>query len=188
MNWLVQIFLFFKIDLFFIRMNNFSFRLRLKRLEKKIGQTINFVPQGDGFIDIACLDNDFSRFYIDPTSHLKSGTFIECSGGVHIGRYFHTGRSLTIFSVSHNYVSSSKIPYDEIILDKKVTVKDFVWCGANVTILPGVTIEEGAIIGAGSVITKDVPAYAIVGGNPAKVIKYRDKTHFEQLKNDKLFY
>jgi len=43
-----------------------------------------------------------------------------------------------------------------------------------VIILPGVTIHKGAIVGAGAVVTKDVPEYAIVGGNPARVIKYRD--------------
>ena len=48
-----------------------------------------------------------------------------------------------------------------------------VWIGANTTILEGVSIGDGAIIGAGSVVTKDIPPYAIAGGNPAKVIRYR---------------
>lgn len=54
-----------------------------------------------------------------------------------------------------------------------IIVKNDVWIGANSTILDGITIGNGAIIAAGSVVTKDVPAYAIVGGNPVKVIKYR---------------
>lgn len=48
-----------------------------------------------------------------------------------------------------------------------------VWIGYNAIILPGVNIGTGAVIGAGSVVTKDIPPYAIVGGNPAKIIKYR---------------
>lgn len=48
-----------------------------------------------------------------------------------------------------------------------------VWIGANVTILDGITIGNGSVIAAGSIVVKDVPPYAIVGGNPAKVIKYR---------------
>ena len=48
-----------------------------------------------------------------------------------------------------------------------------VWIGANVSILDGVTIGDGAIIAAGAVVTKDVPPYAVVGGVPAKIIKYR---------------
>jgi serine acetyltransferase len=54
-----------------------------------------------------------------------------------------------------------------------IIIKDDVWIGANAIILSGVTIGQGALIGAGAVVTKDVPPYAIVGGNPAKVIKYR---------------
>ena len=54
-----------------------------------------------------------------------------------------------------------------------IIIKHDVWIGANCTILDEITIGNGAVIGAGSVVTKDVPAYAIVGGNPAKIIKYR---------------
>lgn len=54
-----------------------------------------------------------------------------------------------------------------------IIVEDDVWIGTNSMILSGVTIGQGAIVGAGSVVTKDIPPYAIVGGNPAKVLKYR---------------
>ncbi len=54
-----------------------------------------------------------------------------------------------------------------------ILIKNDVWIGTNCTILDGITIGNGAVIAAGSVVTKDVPPYAIVGGNPAKVIKYR---------------
>lgn len=57
--------------------------------------------------------------------------------------------------------------------DKDVIIEDGVWCGCNVTILKGCHIGKGAVVAAGSVVTKDVPPYAIVGGNPAKVIKFR---------------
>lgn len=54
-----------------------------------------------------------------------------------------------------------------------IIVKDDVWIGYGATICSGVTIGQGAIVAAGAIVTKDVPPYAIVGGNPAKVIKYR---------------
>ena len=56
---------------------------------------------------------------------------------------------------------------------KPVTIGNDVWIGRRVIILPGVTISDGCVIGAGAVVTKDMPAYSIVGGVPAKVIKSR---------------
>ena len=109
-------------------------------------------------------------------------------GGVTIGRYFHTGRGLTIFSTNHNYENATMIPYDEVSVDKPVAIKDFVWCGSNVTIVPGVTVGEGVVIGAGSVVVNDIPDYAVVGGNPAKVLKYRNIEAFLKLKEDEKWY
>ena len=65
---------------------------------------------------------------------------------------------------------------------ENVTVGNDVWLGSNVIVIDGVKISDGAIVAAGSVVTKDVPAYAIVGGVPAKIIKYR----FEQDEIEKL--
>ncbi|WP_375379490.1 acyltransferase [Hymenobacter volaticus] len=59
-----------------------------------------------------------------------------------------------------------------VVKTAPVIIKDKAWIGFNVIILKGVTIGEGAIVGAGSVVTKDVPDFAIVAGNPAKFIKY----------------
>lgn len=61
-----------------------------------------------------------------------------------------------------------------------ITVGDDVWIGGRVTVLPGVYIGNGSIIGAGSVVTKDVPPYAIVGGAPAKIIRYRNEGKTEK--------
>lgn len=56
---------------------------------------------------------------------------------------------------------------------KPVTIGNDVWIGTNVVLLPGITVHDGAIVGAGAVVTKDVPAYAVVGGVPARIIKFR---------------
>jgi virginiamycin A acetyltransferase len=65
-----------------------------------------------------------------------------------------------------------------------IIIKNDVWIGVNCTILDGITIGNGAVIAAGSVVTKDVPAYAIVGGNPAKLIKYRfSKEIIDEIEN-----
>lgn len=70
--------------------------------------------------------------------------------------------------------TNDKIPRSKIYPDKflKIKVQKGASIGANATILPGVTIGEMAMVGAGSVVTKDVPAYAVVVGNPAKIIKW----------------
>jgi acetyltransferase-like isoleucine patch superfamily enzyme len=59
-----------------------------------------------------------------------------------------------------------------VVKSSPILIKDRAWIGFNVIIMKGVTIGEGAVVAAGSVVTKDVPDYAIVGGNPAKIIKY----------------
>jgi acetyltransferase-like isoleucine patch superfamily enzyme len=183
-TFLILVFKIFKIDVLHDRFINLLDSVKIKRLET----TINYVRQGYRCPIISSVTSDYSKFRIDITSHLKSDTFIECSGGVYIGRYFHTGKGLTIFSTNHNYNSELSIPYDAINIEKPVIIKDFVWCGANVTIVPGVTVGEGVVIGAGSVVTKDVPDYAIIGGNPAKVLKYRDIELFKKLKEQNKFY
>lgn len=110
-------------------------------------------------------------------------------GKVVIGDYFHSGRECLILSENHNYDRGNAIPYDGIsFVSKDVIIGDFVWIGSRVTILPGVKIGEGAIIQAGAVVSSDIEPYAIAGGNPARVFKYRDIEHFKQLKREKKFW
>ena len=59
------------------------------------------------------------------------------------------------------------------VKDEAIVIEDYAWVGSRATVLPGVTIGKGAIVAAGSVVTKDVPAFAVVGGIPAKVIGQR---------------
>lgn len=108
------------------------------------------------------------------------------SGKVYIGNYFHSGTECMIITQNHNY-EGEMIPYDHTFVYKNVTIGECVWFGNRVTVTGNVTIGEGAIIAAGSVVCKDVPPLAIVGGNPAKVIKYRDKEHYYKLKAEGKF-
>ena len=108
-------------------------------------------------------------------------------GGVKIGNYFHSGQNVKIMLGSHDYDHSDRIPYGSTYTNKEVFIDDFVWIGDDVIISGNVHIGEGAIVAIGSVVVKDVPRCAIVGGNPAKVIKYRDIEHFEKLKANQCF-
>ncbi len=79
-----------------------------------------------------------------------------------------------------SFITNNHDPYDrEVLLCKPILVKKGAWLGANATLLPGVLIGKYAIIGAGSVVTHDVPDYSVVVGNPAKVIKTLDSTRFK---------
>ncbi|WP_273162910.1 acyltransferase [Bacteroides fluxus] len=108
-------------------------------------------------------------------------------GTVKFGNNFHSGTECMIITQNHNY-EGDMIPYDESYVYKTVVIGDNVWLGNRVTIVGDVTIGEGVIVAAGSVVCKDVPDYAIVGGNPAKVIKYRDIEHYNRLKSERKFH
>ena len=78
-------------------------------------------------------------------------------------------------------ISNNHDPYERnVITCKPVHICKGAWVGAGSTILPGITVGKHAIVGAASVVTKDVPNYAVAVGNPAKVIKYLDKDKFEE--------
>ncbi len=99
-----------------------------------------------------------------------------------IGRFCSIAPNVMfILSSNHPYKGLSTYPFKVMLLDHEfeavskgdIVIKDDVWLGINSIILSGVTIGQGAVVAAGAVVTKDVPPYAIVGGNPAKIIKYR---------------
>ncbi len=95
-------------------------------------------------------------------------------GTVNIGNDVMMGPDVMIFTWDHES-SKTEIPMNLQGLkdEEPVNIGNDVWIGARVIILPGVTIGDGAIIGAGAVIAKDIPSYAIVIGNPARIVKYR---------------
>lgn len=124
--------------------------------------------------------------YLGKNIHFN-GMKIGGCGDVIIGDNFHSGPECLIIAQNHNY-EGEKIPYDSTYICKDVTIEDNVWLGSRVTILPGVTIGEGAIVQAGSVVVKDIPKYAIVGGAPAKQFSWRDIEHYKLLKEQKRFH
>ena len=79
-----------------------------------------------------------------------------------------------IISSNHIIPSREKLINGEINILKKVSIGRDVWLGANAIILGGVSIGDGVVIGAGSVVTKSIPPYSIVVGNPGKIIKQRE--------------
>lgn len=105
---------------------------------------------------------------------LAKDVLITTSGGVSIGDRALIGYRTQIISSNHSIPPIGQpfpISGDE---HAPVKIEKDVWIGANCIITPGVTIGEGAVVAGGSVVTKDVPANAIVGGVPAKLIKMRN--------------
>jgi len=105
---------------------------------------------------------------------LAWGVLITTGGGVTIGDRTLVGYGTKILSANHVIPKSPQKIYEAGHVYKKIEIHNDVWIGANCVILAGVSIGEGAVVAAGSVVTKDVPAFSMVGGVPAKVIKMRE--------------
>ena len=129
----------------------------------------------------------------DGTSIPKGSTFFCTGAPLTIGKKVIFGPNPTIITGDHridiigkyiiDVTSKEKLPEN----DMPVVIEDDVWCGANVTILKGVTIGHGSVIAAGAVVTKSFPPYSIIGGVPAKLIRMRFSEE-EIKKNDILLY
>lgn len=117
-----------------------------------------------------------------------NGMRISGIGNVYIGDNFHSGKDCLMISQNHNYDDGCAIPYDDTYISKDIVIKENVWLGDRVIVLGGVTIGEGAIIQAGSVVTKNIPDLSIAGGHPAQVFKRRDESHYYKLKKEKKFF
>lgn len=115
---------------------------------------------------------------------------IDATGAeVKIDNFVIIAPNCKIFTRSHNYNSDdlTALPFDNRMVCGGVHIEKFVWIGDSVIILPGVTVGEGAVVAAGAIVTKDVPPLAVVGGNPAKIIKYRNKEKYTELAAEETF-
>ena len=103
---------------------------------------------------------------------VMNGALMMAAGGITIEDKVMIAANVQLISNNHD-------PYiREVITCKPILIKYGAWIGAGATILPGVTVGKYAIIGANSVVNKDIPDYAVAVGSPAKIIKYLDKEKF----------
>ncbi|EAQ40278.1 putative acetyltransferase [Dokdonia sp. MED134] len=132
----------------------------------EIGRDITFYPG----IKI----NPARNIILGNNVDLAWGVIITTTGGVEIGDRTLIGYRTLISSANHNIPSNREHIFGSGHTAKKVTIGRDCWIGGNSVIVAGVTIGDGAVVGAGSVVTKDVKPYTVVGGVPAKFLRERD--------------
>ena len=116
----------------------------------------------------------------------RENIFINAQGGVEIGSGTITGPDVMIFSVNHIY-DSEILPFAEELSLKPVVIGENCWIGARVFICPGVSIGEGSVVAANSVVTKNFPPCSVIGGNPAKLIKTKNKEMYSKAKEKSIY-
>lgn len=153
----------------------------------KLNHTMRFQPEYGHLLKELFGDN------IGMNSMVASPIYGSCISNVKIGKNVYINPNclmmarggITIedgvqIAANVQLLSNNHDPYDlMILLCKPVLLREHAWIGAGATILPGVCVGRHAIVGAGSVVTKDVPDFAVVAGNPAKIIRVLDETKFE---------
>ncbi|WP_407393681.1 sugar O-acetyltransferase [Methanobrevibacter sp.] len=107
------------------------------------------------------------NIHIGENVFINSGCKMQDQGGIYIGDDVLIGHNACLLTLNHAQEPEARAD----MYPEPIHIGDKAWLGSNVTILPGVTIGEGAIVAAGAVVTKDVEANTIVGGVPARYIK-----------------
>ena len=130
-----------------------------KLTNTELNETLNVIPP---------FNTDFGKnIHIGQRVFINSGCKMQDQGGIYIGNDVLIGHNACLLTLNHEMEPENRADMHP----KPIHIEDKVWLGSNVTVLPGVTIGEGAIVAAGAVVTKDVESNTIVGGVPAKIIK-----------------
>ncbi len=156
------------------KMRLFVKRLLLRRRGVVINNNCTF--SGVNFTGSAQIE-PYCRLTGDPEITIGNNFYMNAGchilGEIVIGNDVQIGPKTVIWGRDHG-IKRGKLIREQPRIRKPIKVGNDVWIGANATVLKGVCIGDGAVIGAGSVVTRDIPEYAIAVGNPAKVIKYRE--------------
>jgi acetyltransferase-like isoleucine patch superfamily enzyme len=119
--------------------------------------------------DFSTLNNGVGNLHIGDHSFIGAGNVI--IGPVEIGNRVMTAQNVVISGMNHSYEDINIPPTLQKVTTNSIKIHDNVWIGANSVILPGITIGLHSVVGAGSVVTRNIPDYSVAVGNPAKVVK-----------------
>lgn len=122
------------------------------------------------------------RCHVGDNAAIGEGSLVNAVGGFHLGNHSVMAAECMVFTTEHRFIGATQLPFDKVRQVKPVHIGDYVWIGARVMIHAGTRIGDGAIIGMGSVVTRDVPALSIVAGNPAEIMGKRPQQLFEELR------
>jgi acetyltransferase-like isoleucine patch superfamily enzyme len=122
------------------------------------------------------------KIRVGASTYINRNTFIDASYSIQIGRECAIGPNCYITDHDHGH-DNSLPPLEQPLISKPTAIGDRAWLGANVTVLKGVMIGKDAVIGAGSVVTKDIPEGAIAVGVPAKIIRYKSQSSNKEFVN-----
>lgn len=159
-------------DLWFWLLTRLPGRIGIRLRGLLIGRLLGACGPGT-IIQMGFRVTNREKLRIGGNCNIGQGVFITAGGGVSIGDYVGIGPDAKIWSVNHKF-EDPHTPWLEQGYDyHAVVIEDDVWIGADAFVKPGVTIGKGAIISAGTVLSKSVPAFAIVAGNPGRVVGWR---------------
>lgn len=139
------------------------------------------------YIDSTATFRFHAKIELSKYTRIGRECYLDGEGGIDIGEGTIFAPKVTILTSSHNYNQADILPYNFEDKKGKVKIGRGCWIGWGAMIVPGVHIGDGAVIAMGSVVTKDVPKGAVVGGNPAKIIKYRE-SDFSKTLDQKNFF
>jgi acetyltransferase-like isoleucine patch superfamily enzyme len=107
-------------------------------------------------------------------NHTRVGVGNTIIGPVTIGDKVNLAQNVVVSGLNHNFENVNRTIAEQGVSTKETKINTDVWIGANTVVLAGVCIGEHVVIGAGSVVTKDIPGYSVAVGNPARIIKQYD--------------
>ncbi len=119
--------------------------------------------------EFSTINNGVGDVIIGTQSLIGIGNVI--IGPVVIGNNVMLAQNIVISGLNHGYEDVSKPPKEQRVTVKQIKISDNVWIGANSVVTSGVSIGKHSVIGAGSIVTKDIPEYVVAAGNPAKILK-----------------